>query len=251
MDEFVVKIKPVTPIWTGDENRKNTTLRETEILGSLRWWYEALIRGLGGTACDPTKTKCEEKKHCDACELFGCTGWARKFRLEAIKLYDNSINLKFIKMRKMEDVEWALLQKVLIVISKYGALGGKIAESQFGVIQIEKTNLSKVTLNKEDINKYLKKNMITTEDNPTLSRFVFINENLTNETVTNIKQEFPFLKGQEENGKRYFYKTDNNNKPLRFFAYAENNKEYEKIVGYLENQELNFIKGRELLEDLL
>ena len=61
MDEFVVKIKPVTPIWTGDENRKNTTLRETGILGSLRWWYEALIRGLGGTACDPTKTKCEEK----------------------------------------------------------------------------------------------------------------------------------------------------------------------------------------------
>lgn len=30
----------------------------------------------------PTNTKCEGKNHCDACELFGCTGWARKFRLE-------------------------------------------------------------------------------------------------------------------------------------------------------------------------
>lgn len=51
---YTVKIRPLTPIWTGDADRQNTTLRETGIIGSLRWWYEALIRGLGGTACDPT-----------------------------------------------------------------------------------------------------------------------------------------------------------------------------------------------------
>ncbi|MCD6309907.1 MAG: type III-B CRISPR module RAMP protein Cmr1, partial [Candidatus Eremiobacteraeota bacterium] len=82
MRKFTVKIEPLTPVWTGDANRKNTFLRETGIIGSLRWWYEALIRGLGGTACDPTNTKCDGTDHCDACELFGCTGWARKFRLE-------------------------------------------------------------------------------------------------------------------------------------------------------------------------
>jgi len=82
MKEFSVKIKPLTPIWTGDANRKCETLRETGIIGSLRWWYEALIRGLGGYACDPTDSKCDGKNHCDACELFGCNGWARKFRLQ-------------------------------------------------------------------------------------------------------------------------------------------------------------------------
>lgn len=82
MREYSVEIKPLTPLWTGDENRRSETLRETGVLGSLRWWYEALIRGLGGSACDPTtNSKCEGKNHCDACELFGCTGWSRKFVL--------------------------------------------------------------------------------------------------------------------------------------------------------------------------
>ena len=82
MEKFAVKIKPLTPIWTGGAERSSTTLRETGIIGSLRWWYEALIRGLGGDACDPTDTKCNMENHCVACELFGCTGWGRKFRLE-------------------------------------------------------------------------------------------------------------------------------------------------------------------------
>lgn len=54
MNKYTVKIKALTPIWTGDADGKNTTLRETGIIGSIRWWHEALIRGLGGTACDPT-----------------------------------------------------------------------------------------------------------------------------------------------------------------------------------------------------
>lgn len=104
MEEFSVTIKPLTPIWTGDANGKNSTLRETGIIGSLRWWYEALIRGLGGYACDPTdeslRCKLEHDKFnmalksgktmsealndqiCQACQLFGCTGWSRKFKLE-------------------------------------------------------------------------------------------------------------------------------------------------------------------------
>jgi len=76
-------------------------LHETGLLGSLRWWYEALVRGLGGYACDPTAHSCtfDEEKYrrsraaderqrlldagvCDACQLFGCTGWGRKFRLQ-------------------------------------------------------------------------------------------------------------------------------------------------------------------------
>lgn len=81
-------------MWTGDANGKCETLKETGIIGSLRWWYEAIVRGLGGYACDPTsKGKCElngkektEKKRiekfCPVCYLFGCGGWKRRFNLE-------------------------------------------------------------------------------------------------------------------------------------------------------------------------
>ncbi|NPA40530.1 MAG: type III-B CRISPR module RAMP protein Cmr1, partial [Thermodesulfobacteria bacterium] len=54
------KIKTLTPIWTGGINRTCDKLRETSILGSLRWWFEAIVRGLGGYVCDPTsENKCQ------------------------------------------------------------------------------------------------------------------------------------------------------------------------------------------------
>jgi len=93
------KLKTLTPIWTGGVEGKCDRLHETGIIGSLRWWYEALVRGLGGYACDPTSERkderCElsgkekdneerEKKLCPACYLFGCSGWKRQFRLEVV-----------------------------------------------------------------------------------------------------------------------------------------------------------------------
>ncbi len=52
------------------------------------------MRGLGGSACDPTSdSRCEydpkkpdppEKQLCATCYLFGCTGWARRFRLQVV-----------------------------------------------------------------------------------------------------------------------------------------------------------------------
>jgi len=142
-------------------------LRETGIIGSLRWWYEALIRGLGGSACDPTNSKCEGENHCDACELFGCTGWSRKFRLEvefnttipevwigtrekrgnrylkrnvAGFMSDGSIILTFIPLRDISQNEWALLNKTLQIIADYGALGSKTSQGN-GVIEIRENNL--------------------------------------------------------------------------------------------------------------
>ncbi|MCS7010853.1 MAG: type III-B CRISPR module RAMP protein Cmr1 [Anaerolineales bacterium] len=86
-----ITLKTLTPLWTGGVGQTCDRLHETGLIGSLRWWYEALVRGLGGYACDPTSEKrCEydpkkpdppEKQLCAACYLFGCTGWARKFRL--------------------------------------------------------------------------------------------------------------------------------------------------------------------------
>jgi CRISPR-associated protein Cmr1 len=40
------RLKALTDIWTGDINGRNSRLIPTGIVGSLRWWYEVLVRGL-------------------------------------------------------------------------------------------------------------------------------------------------------------------------------------------------------------
>ena len=108
-------------------------------MGSLRWWFEVLVRGLGGSACDPTHkdVRCPvpNGRHCVVCELFGCTGWARKFRLMVLDQNDQIIQgqiragttfkLHFIPLRPVEPEEWCLLHATLCLIADYGAIGGK------------------------------------------------------------------------------------------------------------------------------
>ncbi len=97
-----LKVRTLTPLWTGDVDGRCNRIKETGIIGSLRWWYEAVVRGLGGYACDPTSdSRCElsgkEKTHeerldklCPACFLFGCGGWKRRFRLDINPSIQNS-----------------------------------------------------------------------------------------------------------------------------------------------------------------
>ncbi len=103
-------LQTLTPIWTGGVDATADRLHATGLIGSLRWWYEVIVRGLGGWACDPSSTdapdlRCEfdtkayqhakdEKKAsaealkeglktvCPVCYLFGCGGWKRQFRLK-------------------------------------------------------------------------------------------------------------------------------------------------------------------------
>ncbi|MGL5082209.1 MAG: type III-B CRISPR module RAMP protein Cmr1, partial [Microcoleaceae cyanobacterium] len=103
-----VSIKTLTPLWTGGEAGKCDRIYETGILGSLRWWMEVLVRGMGGQVNDPTSDerssldpkKFDPKKYrelqdeverrqylrnaglCDVSQIFGATGWKRRFRLE-------------------------------------------------------------------------------------------------------------------------------------------------------------------------
>ncbi len=98
-----IELRALTPIWTGGADGKCDRLHETGIIGSLRWWYEALVRGLGGWACDPAsegprcgldqdayrRSKANDEPHrlrdarlCDACQVFGASGWRRRFRVE-------------------------------------------------------------------------------------------------------------------------------------------------------------------------
>ena len=198
MKEFTVKIKPLTPIWTGDANRRNTVLRETGIIGSLRWWYEVLVRGLGGSACDPTnenlRCKLDQEKFkkalnsgksfqealneqiCPACQLFGCTGWARKFKLEVEEIKSKGTNkpeeilFKFIPLREIDDKEWALLNLTLNIVANYGALGGrttfkptdeernqnKLHHQDFGLIEIISSDLNQFSFTREKLEDYAK-----------------------------------------------------------------------------------------------
>jgi CRISPR-associated protein Cmr1 len=94
-----------------------------------------LVRGLGGTACDPTRTECRDKNHCVVCELFGCTGWARKFRFQVLDAdgkpqkcqikADQKFQLSFTPLRPVTNEEWALLDMTLRLIADYGAIGGR------------------------------------------------------------------------------------------------------------------------------
>lgn len=98
-----IRISTLTPLWTGGVDQKCDRLHETGVIGSLRWWYEAIVRGLGGKACDPSQGKCQfdaekyaksrasdERQRlrdaglCDVCQVFGATGWRRRFRLTIV-----------------------------------------------------------------------------------------------------------------------------------------------------------------------
>ncbi len=87
MTEMQITLRTLTPLWTGGVEGTCDRLHTTGIIGSLRWWYEAIVRGLGGLACDPVEHPCSydaEQPHgglCPGCQVFGATGWARRFRL--------------------------------------------------------------------------------------------------------------------------------------------------------------------------
>jgi CRISPR type III-B/RAMP module RAMP protein Cmr1 len=92
VESLTIKIKTLTPIWTGDASgHSRGNLQMSGIMGGMRQAFEMLVRMHGGTTCDCTgENKCpqeitengEKKKViCPACAVFGCTGLARSFRL--------------------------------------------------------------------------------------------------------------------------------------------------------------------------
>lgn len=165
-----VTLQPLTPLWTGDANQGGSRLRETGILGSLRWWYEALLRGLGHYACDPSSGSCVYDENtklrsiCLACQLFGCTGYSRRFRLTvaggggAGKLVEvklrhpgrpdhrgwripptvcGPLTLRLRPMRPdaLGDFERAAMRHTICLVERYGALGAKTSHGQ-GAVKI-------------------------------------------------------------------------------------------------------------------
>ncbi len=106
-------------IHTGDIN-KNNRLKETGFIGSLRWWFEVIVRGFNRKACDPTDDhKCiyngNRNKICPACYLFGCTGWSRRVRLE-VGLDNEYYIVKIVSLYPEESEKIESIFKVLMTL---------------------------------------------------------------------------------------------------------------------------------------
>jgi len=177
------ELKAASDLWTGDIDGKSSGLVTTGLLGSIRWWFEVLVRGLGGSACDPSAKgkNCQDRKHCVVCELFGCTGWARKFRFDVLSAKDEvqrdpikkgqAFKLRFTPLRAIQPQEWALLDLSLSLIAGYGAIGGKTVykpsdeegrqgkahHQDFGLIEITTRPGGVPACSEQELKEYLRK----------------------------------------------------------------------------------------------
>lgn len=178
-----ITIQTLTPLWTGGVGGTMDRVHETGLIGSLRWWYEAIVRGLGVGVCDPTSdnpdhrcqfdSKAYEKTKnvedglagvCPVCRLFGCTGWKRRFELQAAStnmqpfwlatrdkpnkfnhwwlsevyktqesyVASGQITLRFLWIRGYEN-QHELIRALLSLVSQLGGLGAK-PQYGFGLI---------------------------------------------------------------------------------------------------------------------
>lgn len=95
-----IPLQTLTPIWTGGAKPGVVDrIHETGIIGSLRWWFEVLVRSVGGEVTNPTdgsppsldlkkysKLNDEQKNNpdflkqcglCDVSTIFGATNWKK------------------------------------------------------------------------------------------------------------------------------------------------------------------------------
>ena len=168
MDELIVQMKTISPVWTAGLDRESKIPREIGLTGSLRWWYEVLVRGLGGFACDPTADdRCafDDASYktggvnaglgtvCAACRLFGCGGWASKFRLlildaegrTQVSLDKQNVDFQlcFLPNKPFLPTDLWLLHKTFTLIDQYGSMGGKTTlkppkQPDYGQVRVTK-----------------------------------------------------------------------------------------------------------------
>jgi CRISPR-associated protein Cmr1 len=287
-----ITLKTLTPLWTGGVDHTCDRLHETGLIGSLRWWYEALVRGLGGYACDPTgEDRCPDKdgNRCVACELFGCTGWARKFRLRVLdeqgKLIQNCLaaeqifHLEFLELRRMDDQEKWLLYEAIKIAAGYGSLGGKTTlkpqkdqrkGADMGIVSIIDSPVKPIKPNDNNMKDFLAKfRQVTPEGAADLRWFFFVNgaflwrkqmnhllgQDEKGNPLSNASdwQEFLCGKRGSKNEDAVSKKLFSFRKPERIWGYAKDLQMRNNIIGELKKilgREYTVKTGEEVLNEL-
>jgi len=224
-----MRLDIITPIWTGDIDSKSDSIDSTGILGSLRWWTEAILRGMGKFACDPAgDERCpDEMQYCPACLIFGATGIRRLFRLEISggeKIFDGgAINIKPDQRNRGwylgsgligeidvniipldRDFDENLFLVPLAIASKWGGIGAK-TQHGYGVVEL----VDKVGLRFENFKKALEK-ILKSER---LQKLNIKERNATNDALPNIKEMF-FAKVQFDIQNNEWWKEIDGIKPV-------------------------------------
>ncbi len=217
MDCNSIRLMAKTPIWTGDIDKKSNLLQSTGILGSLRWWTEAILRSIDRYACDPTgdercpKEERNKKYYCSACLIFGATGIRKIFRLDvsggtrtffgnALKIKPSGRNRRWylgsgvvgeidLKITPLDkDFNESLVLLPLVIASNWGGIGAK-TQHGYGVVEIR----DYPEVNFEQFKDAIEK--LTNEDR--LSKFGINLRQQDNDRLPNLKDMF-FAKVQFE-----------------------------------------------------
>lgn len=175
--DILIRAQTITPVWTGDANRESPVGVGRSLAGHLRWWYEVLVRGLGGYACDPQDGTCSVPPRCGeeppdlsnacaVCRLWGCRGWRARFRMtvtdargkpSAILLNRALVpfGLRFSFDGPVRDEELWLLDRTLRLVTEYGVLGGRApgAHPSAGVVKFSSRIGTQAT--RETVRSYL------------------------------------------------------------------------------------------------
>ncbi len=240
-------------IITGGISKENKA-KETGFIGSLRWWFEVIVRGFDRKACDPTKDKkCiyngNKNMICPVCDFFGCTGLSRTFRLEITESNDYIVKITSLYPEKTNEIE-SIFKVLMTFISKYAAFGAK-TQSWNGVARI----VTNIELTKEDVNIFFDFIKRLPETNnplgiPNLKDFFFVifaeKERLygiRKRIRTILSTEFP-----ETDYENYLmgYARGKNKKASTIFV---GNLESKRIWGYIP--ETKFKKDREKILELI
>lgn len=159
-----MRFKILTPLFTGNVDGETDIIKSTGLIGSIRWWNEAIFRGLSYFACDPnSEFSCPENRnyYCHTCMLFGSTDIRRifKLRIEYEELSDSyrdrrTLNIKpgernrgwYLDKGKVGIIDLNLIpltlnadllpvKLTLKIASKWGAIGAK-TQIGYGVVEI-------------------------------------------------------------------------------------------------------------------
>lgn len=196
MNESSIQLKFITPVWTGNIDSITDFIQSTGIIGSLRWWMETILRGMGYYVCDPVSDdRCPKKinndlTYCSACLILGATGKRRLFRIEindkdVRKVFEGgtinikpsgrnrgwflgsgltgNVELRIIPLDRRAEINLFLLP--LLIAAKWAAIGAK-TQLGYGVVELSNASvLSKLASEcfKNSLNEIIKKELVRCE----------------------------------------------------------------------------------------